>query len=293
MTVQCVRDLLQVDDVVLSVVVLDNDSGAADLAELQAGVSSLAPGKHQVHVLPFAENLGFAGGMNRGIEFAEQHAVPIVLVLNNDMRLPKDFVRPLLDVLQNDPGVGCVGPTIVHSDGTVWAEGGEVGFVPNGLRLIRHGRAPTARTAGPEEVGFLTGACMMMRTAEALAVGGFDHDYFMYWEDVEISSKLRRHGLRIVWLPWVSVEHSGGQSSGGGRSPLRKYFMACNAVRYLKAYGSVRAWVGWLLLDVLLWPVTFATGPKAAWAKLRGTFAGLRGHVANRADVQRLLGKQS
>ena len=79
----------------------------------------------------------------------------------------------------------------------------------------------------------------MVRTAEAKAVGCFNDDYFMYWEDVAISSKLRRRGLRIVWLPWVRVEHLGGQSSGGGRSPLRKFLMACNAVRYLKAHGSV------------------------------------------------------
>src|SRR5690606_21130356 len=133
--------------------------------------------------------------------------------------------------------------------------------------------------------------CMMMRTAVARAIGGFDPAYFMYWEDVDISIRLRRRGLRIVWLPWVRVEHLGGQSSGGGRSPLRKFFMACNAVRYLRANGSIAAWLGWLLFDVLLWPITLLTGPQAACAKMRGTLAGLRGHTANAADVQRLLGE--
>lgn len=293
MTLQCVRDLLAVTDVQLSVVVLDNHSGERDVAELQQGVADLPTGQHEVHVLPFAENLGFAGGMNRGIAFAERQQIPFVLVLNNDMRLPKDFVRPLVDVLRNDPAVGAVGPTVVHPDGTVWAEGGELGFAPNGLRLIRHGQLPSDTTSGPAEVGFLTGACMMMRTAAASDVGGFDPDYFMYWEDVEISSKLRQRGLRIVWLPWVRVEHLGGQSSGGGRSPLRKFFMACNAVRYLKAHGSAKAWAGWLVFDVLLWPITFAMGPAAALAKMRGTIAGLSGHTANANDVVRFLGERT
>lgn len=293
MTLQCLRDLLAVDDVPLCVVVIDNASGAQDVDELQQGVASLMSnengGQHEVHVLPLEENIGFAGGMNHGIAFARARGVPFVLVLNNDMRLPKDFVRPLRDVLRNDSGVGAVGPTVVHPDGTVWAEGGELGFAPNGLRLRGHGNQPSDRDGGPEEVGFLTGACMMLRTETVTSVGGFDDDYFMYWEDVELSDKLLRQGLRVVWLPWVRVEHLGGQSSGGGRSPLRKFLMACNAVRFLKARGTAKAWAGWLLFDVLLWPVTFVTGPSAAWAKLRGTFAGLRGHRASAADVGRFL----
>ena len=293
MTLQCVRDLLAVTDVVLSIGVLDNNSGAGEVAQLQQGIADMPRGQHEVHVLPFAENFGFAGGMNRGIEFAAREKIPFVLVLNNDMRLPSDFVLPLLDVLRNDPAVGAVGPTVVHPDGTVWAEGGELGFVPNGLRLIRHGQTPSDVTDGPAEVGFLTGACMMMRTEVAGDVGGFDRNYFMYWEDVEISSKLRRRGLGIVWVPWVRVEHLGGQSSGGGRSPLRKFFMACNAVRYLKAHGSVKAWAGWLLFDVLLWPITFVMGPAAAWAKMRGTMAGLSGYTANANDVVRFLGEKA
>jgi len=66
--------------------------------------------------------------------------------------------------------------------------------------------------------------------------------------------------------------------------------MACNAVRFLKTRGTFKAWAGWLVFDVLLWPITFATGPRAALAKMRGTLAGLFGHTATAADVDRFLG---
>jgi len=289
MTLQCVRDLLEAEGVAMTIVVIDNASGAEDVQALQDGVAGLAQGPHTVHLLPQTQNLGFAAGMNKGIEFAAENGIGYVLVLNNDMRLPKGFARPLVDVLQNDPMVGAVGPTIVSPDGTVWAEGGEIGFAPNGLRLCRQGQAPSSEAGGPAEVGFLTGACMMTRTEVVESVGGFDEDYFMYWEDVELSEKLRARGLRVVWLPWVQVEHVGGQSSGGGRSSLRKFMMACNAVRFLKARGTAKAWAGWLLFDVLLWPLTFATGPRAALAKMRGTMAGLLGHTASAADVERFV----
>ena len=70
---------------------------------------------------------------------------------------------------------------------------------------------------------------------------------------------------------------------------MRKYLMACNAVRHLRARGTFAGWAAWLMLDVLLWPLVWVTGPRAAWAKLRGTCAGLLGHRASALDVARFL----
>jgi GT2 family glycosyltransferase len=290
MTMQVVRDLLAIDDARISVAVLDNASGKDEVAQLRAAIAALVPGAHEVTLQAFDDNLGFAAAMSRGMRDASAQGFAYCLVCNNDLRLPRDCVRPLLDVLQNDRRVAAVGPTIVNPDGTVWAEGGEVGFTSNALRLRRQGKAPTATTAGPEEVDFLTGAFVLLRVDAALAAGAFPDDYFMYWEDVALSHALRRAGHGVVWIPWVRVEHLGGQSSGGGRSPLRKFLMACNAVRFLKAHGTVTAWLGWLLFDVLLWPLGLLTGPAAAVAKLRGTCKGIVGHTPSAADVARYLG---
>ena len=290
MTAQVVRDLLAVADVDLSVVVLDNGSGDAEVAALQASVSALEHGRHEVRVRAFAENLGFAAAMSRGLSEASEQGFAYALICNNDLRLPAGFLRPLVEVLRNDRRVAAVGPTIVDADGAVWAEGGEVGFAANALRLRRQGQAPTPTTSGPQEVDFLTGACALLRVDAAVAAGGFPADYFMYWEDVALSYALRRAGHGVVWVPWVRVEHLGGQSSGGGRSPLRKFMMACNAVRFLRAHGSARGWLGWLVFDVVLWPLSAVTGPKAAFAKLRGTALGLCGYAPSARDVARYLG---
>ena len=290
MTEQVVRDLLAVDDVELSIVALDNGSGAAEVRALEDALASLDPGRHEVCVQAFEHNLGFAAAMTRGLVEAGEQGFVYALICNNDLRLPEGFLRPLVDVLQNDPRVAAVGPTIVDADGAVWAEGGEVGFAANALRLRRQGRAPTSTTAGPEEVDFLTGACTLLRVDAAVAAGAFPDEYFMYWEDVALSHALRRAGHGVVWVPWVRVEHQGGQSSGGGRSPLRKFMMACNAVRFLRAHGSVRGWLGWLVFDVLLWPLAWLAGPAAALAKLRGTLLGLCGYAPSARDVARYLG---
>lgn len=291
LTLQCLGDLL-VTDVPLHVLVIDNGSGDGSVAALRQRAPALAAAhpQHTVELVELPQNLGFTGGMNHGLRRAEALSLPYTLVLNNDLRLPPDCVRALVSVLDHDPRVAAVGPTVLHPDGTVWAEGGEVAFGPNALRLRRHGRAPRPREHGPEAVGFLTGACVLLRTADAAAIGGFDDRYFMYWEDVDLCERLAARGGRIVWLPWVRVVHDAGQSSGGGRSPLRKFLMACNSVRFLRRRGSLAGWAALAVFDVLLWPLTLRHGPRPAFAKLRGLWAGLVGHRAGPADVRRYLG---
>lgn len=287
----CLQDLAAVVGVALSVLVIDNGSGDDSAATLGPFVGTL-PGPHRFAFLGLDENRGFTGGMNRGLRWADEQDLTFVLVLNNDVRLAADAIAPLVAVLENDARVVAVGPTVLLPDGTVWAEGGDVAFAPNALRLNGHGKVPRPRDNGPEQVGFLPCACVLFRRADLARIAGFDEDYFMYWEDVDLCARLRRGGGRIVWLPWVRVEHAAGSSSGGGRSPLRKYLMARNAVRYLKSHGGPAGWFGWLLFDVLLWPVTFVSGPAAAWAKLRGTLAGIGGGAVGADVVGRWLPRQ-
>jgi len=290
MTLQCLRDLLATTGVSLRVLVIDNGSGDDSAAVLGHGVRELgATTTHRIELEALAQNVGFAGGMNHGLRWAEQHAMRYVLVLNNDLRLGPDFLAPLVAVLANDPSVAAVGPTVLTPDGRVWAEGGRTGFTPNAVQLCRQGKPPRPRDHGPEAVEFLPAACVLFRTADLSAIGGFDESYFMYWEDVDLCDRLRARGGSIVWLPWVRVEHAPGQSSGGGRSPLRKFLMANNAVRWLRRRGTLRTWAAFCVFDVLGWPLALLAGPRAAWAKLRGTLAGLTGHRAGAADVERYL----
>lgn len=289
LTLQCLADLLRLADEPLAIAVLDNGSRDGSVDRLRAGINALAPSDHRVELLANAENLGFAAGMNVGIAWAAALGCEFTLVLNNDLRLTEPFVHCLAQCLRHDPRLAAVGPTVLHADGTVWAQGGELAFAPNALRLRGHGGPPAARTAGPVEVGFLPAACVLYRSRALVAVGGFDPRYFMYWEDVVLSARLRAQGGGIVWLPWVRVVHASGASSGGRRSELRKYLMAGYAVAALREVGHARAWLAWLLFDVLLWPLALVGGVRPALAKLRGTLAGLRGHLPTRSDLTRYL----
>jgi GT2 family glycosyltransferase len=287
LTAQCLRDLVAAAVPGLSVLVVDNGSGGDSAAQLGDAVARAAAAGVPCELLVLETNLGFTGGMNRGFAWAAARGAEFVLVLNNDLRLPADFLAPLVATLQNDARVAAVAPTVVRPDGRVWAEGGSIGFCANALRLRGPGRPPSPTDHGPELVDFVPGACALFRQRALAAAGGFDDDYFMYWEDVELCRRLRRAGARIVWLPWVRVTHLGGASAGGSRSPLRKYLMAKNGVRYLRRHGTVSQWAALLLLDLPSLPLLLLASPRAAWAKACGLAAGVRGARSSAADVAR------
>ena len=284
LTIQCLRDLLATGHLGLSVLVMDNGSGDDSVAQLRSAIASAGA---CVELAEFAQNLGFATAMNRGLDWAKAQQAEFVLVLNNDLRLPQDFLAPLWRTLRNHERLAAVAPTVLYPDGTVWAQGGSLGFFPNTLRLCGHGRAPQPTSSGPEARDFLAGACVLFRRADLEAVGGFDGRYFLYWEDVDLCRRLRANGRTLLWLPWVRVTHASGASSGGARSPLRKYLMAKNCVRYLRSHGTLAQWAALLVLDVGLLPVLLILQPRSGFAKLSGLCAGLLGRSSSERDVER------
>jgi GT2 family glycosyltransferase len=147
------------------------------------------------------------------------------------------------------------------------------------VRLRNQGGEPAPTTAGPEPVRFLPGACALYRTASLQASGGVDEAYWMYWEDVDLGDRLRAAGGRIAWLPWVRVRHEVSLSTGGGRSPLRKYASAVNTWRWLRQHGGWRDWLAFWCCDVVLFPLSVVGGTprRALWAKLCGLWDGFRG----------------
>ncbi len=282
-TVQVLEDLRSVGYPELAVLVMDNGSGDDSAEVLRAAIAA-----EELQV--FAENLGYCAAMNRGIAWAETQGADYLLFLNNDMRLPAGFLQPLVQVLDNDASLSCVGPTILDGQGKVWSQGGRVGFHPNALWLCGQGGEASPEDAGPEAVDFMPGACALYRMADLRELGGLDENYFMYVEDVDLGLRIKEKGKQVLWLPWVRVVHAASLSSGGGRTPLRKYMSAVNSLRLLRRHGGAKTWAAFLIYDLLLWPFTLLSGEVAAsWAKARGICAGLLGRKLDARVVERFV----
>ncbi len=201
------------------IVVVDNAStdGAPDV------VRARFPG---VRLIEAGANLGFARANNLAIR---QSTGELVLLLNPDTIVPAGAIDQLVARLDAQPEVAAVGPRIVDANGrpelswgprvTPWSERRRKALV----RRDRSGDPAAAaaidrETRTARDVAWLTGACLLVRRADADAVGLLDERYFLYLEDVDFCDAIRARGRRIRFEPSAEVVHLRGRSglaSGG------------------------------------------------------------------------------
>jgi N-acetylglucosaminyl-diphospho-decaprenol L-rhamnosyltransferase len=209
------------------------DSGSTDGS--WQGVGRLWDKARALH---FEENIGFCAGCNRGAEAARGRLLAFV---NFDGEVEPDWDGPLRELL-NDPMVAIATGVLLTGDGArVEAAGLEI--APNTATYgLEEGKPRTGLPEGPVEVSAATGALMMVRRSDFLALGGFYEPIFMYGEETDYC--LRVDG-RIVLHPGSAIRHEHGHAAGPPRSATRLYWGSrnrlLNAARHLPGPALAKA----------------------------------------------------
>lgn len=205
--VQCI-DSLVANDVVQVVVVENGEVGSVPAALVARGVTVTSPGV----------NLGYGGGVNRGVALAP--VTEFILVSNPDVVLHDGAVGALVGYLRSHDEVALVGPEVRRPDGSVYPSRRDF---PNvwlaGLHALLEPLWPknpaTARyrsTRGDGPVDWVSGACFLVRRSAFEAVGGFDERYFMFAEDMALCWALRERGDLVAATSDAVVTHIEGVS---------------------------------------------------------------------------------
>jgi GT2 family glycosyltransferase len=204
----------------VEIIVIDNASpdGSADAVEAE---------HPDVRLIRNDKNVGFGRANNQAFAVARG---TWWLLLNPDARLEGDALSPLLTALAQRPDLAAAGPAI-SGGGTGAAE--SAGELPGLRSLAAHflflNRLPLARRGGPwagfqvragagaeaREVGWLSGAAVVLRPEAIRTVGGFDPAIFLYGEDVELGYRLGAAGWRLALIPMAQASHA----IGGSQSP--------------------------------------------------------------------------
>jgi GT2 family glycosyltransferase len=192
----------------VEVVVVDNHSRdtTLDLVRRRLPMAIVVePGK----------NLGFAAGCNLGATHAHGD---VLLFLNPDTRPPADAVERLCLPLWERPEVGVAGCRLVFPDGRIGSAGALL--EEDGIGSNRGwGERDQGQYDVESEVDYVPGAALAIRAELFAAVGGFCEDYFPgFYEDAELGLRVRRLGLRVVYLPAPVIVHLEGQSTGRRRA---------------------------------------------------------------------------
>ena len=208
-TAACLESFLAQRGVVTEILLIDNASTDGSGERLNVRYPSL-------HYLQAGENLGYAGGSNRGIEWAMTLGAKWVVVVNNDTVADPDCVRLMLDAAETDSRIGALAPLIVRFDrpDRIWFAGGRydrlraVGMHRKFGAALRDAVPNEASAPGSwRECSFLTGCCLLLRRSALDEVGLFRADYFAYVEDLEFSLRLTEARWRIGWVPDARLKH--------------------------------------------------------------------------------------
>jgi N-acetylglucosaminyl-diphospho-decaprenol L-rhamnosyltransferase len=178
-------------------------------------------------------NLGYGGGINRGIELAAPTADDYLWIMNSDMRVEGDALTPLLAALE-DGGVEMVAPFTFSGDPErprVYFAGGILDL--DGVRAIHWSVGQDFHPSGydPIPCSYLNGACLLLRFETWLRLGGMRDDLFLYWEDADLSFRAGKLGMRLAAVPTAVMWHRvGASTSDEGLSRVAYYYSARNRI---------------------------------------------------------------
>lgn len=173
----------------------------------------------QAKIILSQANLGFAAGNNLAIR---QSSGNQALLLNPDTRLKPGALQTMLDFQLAHPRSGAAGPRLLNPDGSLQPSCSPEPSLRGELMRLFHLKG--VRQDGyyamqdwdlemPRKVDTLLGACILVRREALDEVGLMDEGFFMYSEEVDLCTRLRKSGWELYWLPRAEVIHYGGQST--------------------------------------------------------------------------------
>lgn len=226
-------------------IVVDNGSvdGSGDLIE------KTFP---QAIVLKSTINRGFTGGNNIGMDYALAQGYQYIMLLNNDVAVEPNFIEPLIERLENEASIGAVQPLIYfhHDRNLIWNAGSTYNT------LLGICATPNYNQKDPQhlcrnqvkKIDWITGCAFMIRSSVLKEVGTLKEGYFIYYEDVDLSFRIKKAGYTLSYVPSSVIYHIAGMShksktkgKEGFVSPKVHYLNARNRIWCLKEHTPVWA----------------------------------------------------
>jgi GT2 family glycosyltransferase/glycosyltransferase involved in cell wall biosynthesis len=211
----------------LELVCVDNGSTDGSVAHLRQSFPRVA-------VVELPENRGFTGGNTAGVAAATGD---VLVFLNNDMRVEPDAIRRLVGALDSSPAA--VAARVLSWDGRyIDFVRGTLNFEGRGFQDF-YGRPAADPAATSAETFFPNGGAFAVAREAFVTAGGFDDDFFAYYDDVDLGWRLRLMGVRIAVEDRAIVYHRHGATSRTQPEGQKRYLMERNGlVTLMKNYGE-------------------------------------------------------
>lgn len=236
----------------------------------------------EINLIKSDINLGFAGGNNLGVKIAKGD---YLLFINNDTIVPKDFIAPLVETLENDKSIGMVSPKIkFHWDDRLIQY---AGYTPMNHWTIRNNSIGYKQVDNGDfdvegETASIHGAAMMVPKRVIEKVGMMTEIYFLYYEEHDWAAQIKKAGYKLYYQPKTYILHKESLSTGKF-SPLKTYYIARNRIVYARRnFNKVQLLIALLYLSFISIPkntITFLL--KNQKSHLRSFWKAIRWNLTN------------
>ena len=254
MTKEQLLDVAKLDTKGIDAECMVVDNGSKDGTEKEVNNYKLPNMEYKF--IQSGSNLGFAGGNNIGIKDAIKRNFDYVILMNNDLVLPRDLVIKLVDYMNVNKDVGLASPKMYFAPGyefykdrykkpelgkVFWYAGGIIDW--KNIYSSHKGVDEVDRVQydSVTETDFANGACMIVRSEVFKKVGYLDDSFFLYWEDADLSQRAKKLGYKVIYFPETCIWHKVSVSTGGSGSPSNDYFLIRNRFYFAMRYANPRA----------------------------------------------------
>jgi GT2 family glycosyltransferase len=198
----------------------------------------------QVSLRRWGRNRGFARAVNEGCRLSRGQWF---LLLNPDVSVTPEFVQGALDLASDldvtEPTAGIVGFRLQNPDGSTQLSCGSFPSFAGTLAGLVMPRARRKYRAVPAaarcRVPWVTGCCLLVRGDCWRALGGFDEEFFLYYEDVDLCRRARAHGWSVWYEPGLTAVHHSPLHGRTVSPPLRL------VIRHSLMTYAARHWRSW------------------------------------------------
>ena len=242
LSADCICSLQQMAYNNYDIIVVDNGSEDGSVKKLKDRFSHII-------ILESETNLGFTGGNNLGIQYAINHGYEYVLLLNNDTFVKEDFLEILVSYMDKHTDTGVIQPKILyhHNRSLLW-NGGSYFNPWLGNTFEANTRSSVKQTKQKvKKVDWVSGCAFFTRVSILNESGLLAENMFMYYEDVDLSFRIRQNGRTCIYYPDSVIYHIAGmatksniKSKEGFINPLIHYYSTRNRIWLIKKYTPLK-----------------------------------------------------
>ena len=232
-----IRSIALTDYPNFDIIVVDNASVDRSDKFIEEILKSFGKGK----LVRAPENLGFTRGNNLGFKLGCSNA-KYVAFLNNDLEVESDWLGKVIEVMEADESIGAAQPAIfqLFDRNLLDSVGGMIDRLGWTYDLGSNLPLPPD-VKWPFEVFWAKAAAIVIRSDVFRKIGGFDEDFFIYYDEVDLCWRIRLLGYKVVTVPTARVYHLGGGTMGGANFQSIYMSRKNHLVTLLKNYSLANA----------------------------------------------------